>query len=64
MCLNNTKKLYIKLQNNQKLMPKKVRNLCLLSGENNSIKKRLLVSRFNINYLALNNELQNFKINS
>ena len=61
---SDLKKLYIMLQNNCRIVSKKKKNLCLLSGGNNSVKKHLLVSRFHINYLTLNNKLQNFKINS
>jgi hypothetical protein len=43
---------------------KKTRNLCLISGESNSINKKLLTSRFQINYSAIAGNLQTFKINS
>jgi ribosomal protein S14 len=43
---------------------KKTRNICLISGENNSINKKFLMSRFQINYNAVANNLQTFKINS
>lgn len=43
---------------------KKIKNLCMLSGENTSVNKKLLLTRFQINYLSISNKLQNFKINS
>jgi ribosomal protein S14 len=42
----------------------KVNNICIKSGKNKSVNKKLILSRFNINYLSILNKLQNFKINS
>lgn len=43
---------------------KKFKNICLKSGENTSVNKKLLITRFQINYLSILNKLQNYKINS
>lgn len=59
-----TKKMYIKLYIQQNNASIKKKNVCLLSGENKSVRKFTLVSRFHLNYLGVNNKLQNFKINS
>lgn len=42
----------------------KVKNICTFSGENTSVNKKILFSRFQINYLSILNKLQNFKVNS
>jgi len=42
----------------------KVKNICLLSGENKGVAKKLLLSRFTLNKLCVHNQIQNFKINS
>jgi hypothetical protein len=42
---------------------KKYKNICLKSGENTSINKKLLITRFQINYLSIVNKLQNYKVN-
>lgn len=58
-------KLLIFLHNSQKKQSfKKIKNICMLSGENTSVNKKLLLTRFHINYLSIVNKLQNFKINS
>merc|ERR1711970_681378 len=49
---------------NKSLIEKKNKNICLISGENKAVNKKLLLSRFHINYSSLGNKLQNFKINS
>lgn len=49
---------------NKSLIEKKNKNICLISGENTAVNKKLLLSRFNINSSSLANKLQNFKINS
>jgi hypothetical protein len=43
---------------------KKVKNICLLSGENTGVNKKLLLTRFQINYLSILNKLQNLKVSS
>lgn len=43
---------------------KKLKNVCLISGENTSVNKKILFTRFQINYLSILNKLQNFKVNS
>lgn len=43
---------------------KKVKNICMLSGENTSVNRRILFTRFQINYLSILNKLQNFKVSS
>lgn len=43
---------------------KKYKNICIKSGENTSINKKLLITRFQINYLSIVNKLQNYKVNS
>jgi len=43
---------------------KKVRNVCLITGENTSVNKKLILTRFQVNYLSIVNKLQNFKVNS
>jgi hypothetical protein len=58
------KKLYIKLGLKGGLLMLRKRNICLLSGENNSIKKRIVISRFALNSLCISNKLQNFKVNT
>lgn len=50
--------------NTNKVLFKKNKNICLKSGETNSINKKLLLTRFQINYSSILNNLQNFKINS
>jgi hypothetical protein len=58
------KKLYIKLKLMGSLLMLRKKNICLLSGENNSIKKNTLTSRFTLNSLCISNKLQNFKVNT
>lgn len=43
---------------------KKLRNVCLISGENTSVNKKIIFTRFQINYFSIVNKLQNFKVNS
>jgi len=62
--IGNTKKLYYKTYNTRGVLYKKQKDVCLLSGENTSVRKNLLLSRFQINYLSLTGSLQNFKINT
>lgn len=58
-------KLLVFLNHSQKKPGfKKIKNICMLSGENTSVNKKLLFTRFHINYLSIVNKLQNFKINS
>lgn len=42
----------------------KTKNICLISGENTAVNKKLLLTRFQINYSSVLNNLQNFKVNS
>lgn len=42
----------------------KLKNICMLSGENTAVNKKILLTRFQINYLSILNKLQNFKVNS
>lgn len=62
--LKNSKKNYLKLmlQKNSKLTKKK--NICFFSGENKSVRKYFLTARFKLNFLSIENSLQNFKLNS
>ena len=62
--LLNSKKIYLKLNLNTNPSKLRKKNVCLLSGENNTIKKKNLISRFRLNLLSIDNKLQNFKINS
>jgi ribosomal protein S14 len=62
--LTKSKCIYIKLSLVVPNLFLKKKNICALSGENNSVRKKLLISRFNLNKLGVNNKLQNFKINS
>lgn len=50
--------------NSNKLIGKKLKNTCTISGEINAVNKKLLLSRFQINYKSILNNLQNFKVNS
>lgn len=43
---------------------KKLKNICMLSGENTGVNRRLLFTRFQINYLSILNRLNNFKVDS
>ena len=43
---------------------KKLKNTCVYSGENTGVNKKILFTRFQINYLSIVNKLQNFKVNS
>jgi hypothetical protein len=58
------KKLYLNLKLNKAPVKLKKKNLCLISGENNTIKKHFLTSRFVLNRLSICGGLQNFKINT
>lgn len=63
--INSNKKLiFFYYFNKNKIHWKKVKNVCLLSGENKSVNKKLLLTRFQINYSSVLNNLQNFRINS
>lgn len=46
------------------LNSKKLKNICMLSGEPDSVNKKLLFTRFQINYNSILNKLQNFKLDS
>lgn len=59
------KKLYfLYLLNLNKVSAVKKKNICLISAENKSVNKKLVMTRFQINYSSVLNKLQNFKINS
>jgi hypothetical protein len=58
------KKLYLNLKLNKAPLKLKKKNLCLISGENNTIKKYFLTSRFVLNRSSIGGKLQNFKINT
>lgn len=60
---NNRLHLFFYLNSN-KIVGKKVKNICSISGETDAINKKLLMSRSQINYKSILNNLQNFKINS
>ena len=62
--IENKKKTYLLLYQQQNLATYKKKNVCLLSGENTSIRKKTLTSRFSLNYLSIGNKLQNFQVNS
>lgn len=63
--LNNKKRLiFFYYLNSNTVFSKKIKNICLISGENKAVNKKLLLSRFQINYSSINNNLQNFKVNS
>jgi hypothetical protein len=62
--LIQTKKILLKVNFNENPSKLRKKNICLLSGENNTIQKRFLVSRFALNSLSISNKLQNFKINA
>lgn len=49
---------------NTKISYKKLNNICLINSEQKSVNKKLLLSRFVLNYTSILNNLQNFKINS
>ena len=51
--------MYLSLGFSKNINSKKRRNVCLLSGENKSVRKFLLMSRFRINSLCIKNNLQN-----
>jgi len=53
------KKLSFKKKNIRRL-----KNVCLISGENTSVNKKLMFTRFQINYLSIVNKLPNFRVNS
>lgn len=50
--------------NTNRLSSKKIKNICNISGEHKAVNKKLLLTRFQINYSSILNKLQNFKINS
>lgn len=59
------KKLIILIKRNSRILSsKKLKNLCTLSGENTAVNKKILLSRFQINYISIVNKLQNFRVNS
>lgn len=60
----NKKLFFFYYINSNQISSKKVKNVCLISGENKAVNKKLLLSRFQINYSSIANNLQNFKINS
>jgi ribosomal protein S14 len=62
--LSNSKKKLIKLSLQKNKILTKKKNLCLFTGENKSVRKYFLTSRFKLNYLSIENKLQNFKLNS
>jgi ribosomal protein S14 len=63
--LKNKKRLLAFLKINfKKLSMKKVKNICMKSGESKAVNKKLLICRFQINYIGILNKLQNFKVNS
>lgn len=63
--INSKKRLvFFYYLNQNTTLYKKHKNICLLSGENTAVNKKLLLSRFQINYSSVENTLQNFKINS
>lgn len=58
-------RIYYYYKNNlQKNNIKNIKNICNLSGGFCSVNKKLLFSRFFINYLSIKNQLHNFKTNS
>jgi len=59
-----SKKKFLKINFTKSLQELRKKNICLISGENNTIKKRFLTSRFILNSLSIENKLQNFKINT
>jgi ribosomal protein S14 len=63
--LNNKKRLLLFLKINlKKISSKKIKNICIKSGESKGVNKKIIFSRFQINYLSILNKLQNFKISS
>jgi hypothetical protein len=63
--LSKKKRLFIFLKINlKKISHKKVKNICIKSGESKAVNKKLLFCRFQTNYISILNKLQNFKINS
>lgn len=58
------RRFYFTLNLQKNISSKKIKNTCLLSGENTSVRKYFILSRFQLNTLSINNNLQNFKINS
>jgi ribosomal protein S14 len=58
------KVLFFYYTNINRISSKKTKNLCLISGEHKAVNKKLVMSRFQINYSSILNNLQNFKINS
>lgn len=43
---------------------KNIKQVCLISGQFKSVNKKLMISRFQINYLAKSNKLIKWKVNS
>jgi hypothetical protein len=41
-----------------------IKNICMLSGENTAVRKYFLASRFKLNHLSVQNNLQSFRLNS
>lgn len=62
--LKRNLRLFISLNRKKRLNGKRVKNICLMSGENNAIRKYFLVSRFKLNALSVRNSLNNFRLNS
>jgi ribosomal protein S14 len=62
--LKKSKLIYLNISSIKNINSKKRKNICLLSGENKSVRKFFLMSRFKINSLCIKNNLQNFKLNS
>lgn len=62
--LRQSKKIYFTLNLQKNISSKKTKNVCLLSGENTSVRKHFMLSRFKLNTLSISNSLQNFRINS
>lgn len=62
--LKRNLRLYVNLSRKKRLSSKRVRNICLTSGENNAVRKYFLVSRFKLNTLSVKNSLNNFRLNS
>jgi ribosomal protein S14 len=57
-------RLYITVSLGKNPNLKKVKNICMLSGENSAVRKNFLISRFKLNSLSIQNNLENFRLNS
>lgn len=62
--INNKKRLLSAYIINTRVYHKRVKNICLQSGEYKAVNKKLLLTRFQLNYKCITNNLQSFKINS